>query len=254
MQAGIFRQQMAWETNYTTAPNEWLRDDRISFKAKGILLYLLSHEVGYNITFAQIERQTKDGLSAIRSGIEELVEAGYLEVQQTRDENGYNAGLAYLLKNPECENPTLENPTLENPTLENRIAYKKQTNKETNDIRTKNNKNSEVDFETEFEQFWNLYPRHTSRPEALKSFIKARAKLSLEALLEATERYANDPNREPAYTKMPATWLNQECWADEPIPAKTRPQTRQDKIAEAEANFMAKLNQPQQITDWNFFG
>jgi len=113
---GIYRAGLDFERGFTRIPNYWLRDSRISFKAKGLLAYLLSHEIGYTITLGQIERETGDGKSAIRATVSELEDAGYLMTQRTTDERGYNAGLAWFLQdpNPKCENPTLENPTLEN--------------------------------------------------------------------------------------------------------------------------------------------
>jgi hypothetical protein len=211
---------MSWEKNFTTAPNEWLRDDRISFKAKGLLLYLLSHEVGYNITFNQIERETRDGVASIRAGIEELIQADYLEVHQTKDENGYNAGLSYLLKNPTCENPTLENPTLENPTLENRIAYKKTTIKENKELRTI--------VQTAFERFWEIYPRRAGKADALKAFTATNTHFDI--IIAGAERYRDDPNRSAAFTKMPGTWLRAGCWDDEPLPERVL--SREEKLAQ----------------------
>jgi hypothetical protein len=215
MQPGIYREQMSWEKNFTSAPNEWLRDDRISFKAKGLLLYLLSHEVGYNITFNQIERETRDGIAAIRAGIEELIQAGYLEVQQTKDENGYNAGLSYLLKNPTCENPTLENPT-----LENRIAYKKTTIKENKELRT--------NVQTAFERFWEIYPRKQGKADALKAFTTID--IDPTTIINGALKYRDDPNRLAAFTKMPGTWLRAGCWDDEPLPERVL--SREEKLAQ----------------------
>ena len=35
---------------FTIVPNEWLRDPRISWKAKGLLAYIASHQEGYRLT------------------------------------------------------------------------------------------------------------------------------------------------------------------------------------------------------------
>jgi hypothetical protein len=39
-------------------------------------------------------------------------------------------------------------------------------------------------------------------------------------VLAAAERFAADPNRDPDYTPHPATWLNQDRWDDDPLPAR----------------------------------
>ena len=209
-QAGIYRAQLDFEKGYVRAPNEWLRDPNLSLKAKGLLIYFLSHEVGYVITLAQIERETADGRAAIRAAIGELIEAGYLETDMTKDERGYNAGLAYTLKNPKCENPTLDYPT-----LENRTALRRQPLREDKELRTSvQNKFEQSDFDS----FWLIYPRRQGKREALKSLKAALALADFETIIAGAKRYRDDPNRSPSYTKLPATWLNKGCWDDEPLP------------------------------------
>jgi hypothetical protein len=130
---GIFRGKLHFESQFTQIHNAWIRDPNISYKAKGLLTYLLSHEVGYTITIGQIIRESGDGKQSVRSALEELIKAGYLETQRTTDERGYNAGLAYFIKDPvmpKSENPTLDNPTLENQTALEDNLIKKTTKRE----------------------------------------------------------------------------------------------------------------------------
>ncbi|MDJ0319776.1 hypothetical protein [Pseudarthrobacter sp. PS3-L1] len=64
------------------------------------------------------------------------------------------------------------------------------------------------------------YPRKEARAAAERAYTKARTRATQEQLIEGTRRYREDPNREPAFTKLPATWLNGGCWDDEPLPPK----------------------------------
>jgi hypothetical protein len=41
-------------------------------------------------------------------------------------------------------------------------------------------------------------------------------------IIKGAARYRDDPGREPRYTKHPSTWLNGDCWADEPEPPAVR--------------------------------
>lgn len=79
-----------------------------------------------------------------------------------------------------------------------------------------------------FDLFYDsVYPRKGSRPVAFRAFTKALVKADLETILSGARRYAEDPNREQQFTKLPATWLNQECWADPPLPPRAgRPGSR----------------------------
>jgi len=68
---------------------------------------------------------------------------------------------------------------------------------------------------SDFEAWWGTYPRKTGKGAALKAYTKARAKASAEDLLAGIARYMR---QKPDYAdwKHPATWLNADCWLDEP--------------------------------------
>ena len=71
------------------------------------------------------------------------------------------------------------------------------------------------DYESEFLIWYDAYPKHEAKGEARKAYAKARGKTDADSLLAGAKRLADDPQRDPKYTKQPATWLNQECWDDE---------------------------------------
>jgi len=103
-----------------------------------------------------------------------------------------------------------------------------------------------------FDKFWAIYPRRASKPTALAAFTKATKKATVAEIVDGASRYATDPNRVDAYTKLPATWLNQECWNDPPLPAPAG-NAKERQREQAAAEFMASFNQPLEITtnpDW----
>lgn len=71
-----------------------------------------------------------------------------------------------------------------------------------------------------FEEFWKTYPRKQGKGEARRAFAKAVVDAEPSDVIAGARRYANDPNRSPSFTAMPATWLNQERWDDEPLPER----------------------------------
>lgn len=76
-------------------------------------------------------------------------------------------------------------------------------------------------LEVQFERFWGVYPRRTGKGAARKSFERALRRASMATIMRAAIAYRDDPARKaghPKFTPMPATWLNQERWADEPPP------------------------------------
>lgn len=76
-------------------------------------------------------------------------------------------------------------------------------------------------IESEFAEWWNLVPRKVAKPAALNSYRAARKKISVDRLFEETRRWAKESeSREMEYVCHPTTWLNQERWADDPLPEK----------------------------------
>ena len=89
-----------------------------------------------------------------------------------------------------------------------------------------------VDPDPRFDEFWQTYPRKTSKGTARRAWIKAVRAADPETIIAAALRYRNDPNREDTYTAHPATWLNGERWLDDPLPARDSRSDR--KVSEVE--------------------
>lgn len=63
---------------YTTISNQAARDPELSYRAKGLLLYLLTHTSGRYISNKQLVDGAKEGRDAVRNAMAELEEAGYV--------------------------------------------------------------------------------------------------------------------------------------------------------------------------------
>jgi hypothetical protein len=72
----------------------------------------------------------------------------------------------------------------------------------------------------DFDRFWSTYPRKVAKAAAKKAWEKAIRVANPDEIIAGAERYASDPNRHPAYTAHPATWLNAHRWGDEPLPER----------------------------------
>lgn len=112
-------------TNYTVMSNHHLTDRDLSFKAKGLMSYMLSRPDDWDFTIAGLSRLNKDGRDAIGRIIQELESHGYLERIRLRRSKGTFGTMEYVLHeqpmpgNPALDNPALENPVQENPVLDN---------------------------------------------------------------------------------------------------------------------------------------
>ncbi len=71
--------------------------------------------------------------------------------------------------------------------------------------------------EVSFDDFWALYPRRESKKDAIKAWAKIDSALYpeiLTAVFHWRKEWARQ-NRTTDKIKLPATWLNGECWTDE---------------------------------------
>ena len=104
-------------SNFTQISNELLHDERLSWKAKGIMGYLLSLPDDWIIYFSEITNHATDGETSFRSGVKELKKYGYLERNPIRDpdSNKIVHWETLIVEEPSKENPQVENPQVENP-------------------------------------------------------------------------------------------------------------------------------------------
>ena len=86
--------------NITTISNEIFNDNRLSWKAKGLLCQMLSLPEDFNLTVENLQTLTSDGNSATRSALVELEKHGYLTRKAIRD-RGKIVDLEYsIYENP----------------------------------------------------------------------------------------------------------------------------------------------------------
>jgi DNA-binding Lrp family transcriptional regulator len=116
--------------SFTIIPNAWLRDPALSAKAKGILCYIASHAQGYELSFRQMQKEMSDGETALRTGLAELEESGYLTRVRTRDEAGRLGVYEYALGDVPAAQIQTGKSSLDDAKLEDH-ATKKTTEKKT---------------------------------------------------------------------------------------------------------------------------
>ncbi|MFI0242590.1 hypothetical protein [Streptomyces sp. NPDC016845] len=73
---------------YTTVFNHAVRDRRLSRRARGLLVELLSHQDGYGISLAALLRAGPEGKAALTTALRELESYEYLRRYRARDERG----------------------------------------------------------------------------------------------------------------------------------------------------------------------
>lgn len=132
MSQSIFRQQR--ESNFTYVPNELLHDPSLSWKAKGLLVFILSLPNDWELNTAHLKTKSTDGADAVYSGLKELCDARYMW-KRARGGGGWE----YLVwDTPHQENPFTEKPNRENPESGKSRTTKNLSEEQTTKEETKN--------------------------------------------------------------------------------------------------------------------
>jgi hypothetical protein len=80
----IFRAEKNKDNPYVMIDRRPIANPKLSYKAKGILAYLLSRPDGWEVNVPDLVNHSPEGASAIRSGLKELREVGHLVYNRIR--------------------------------------------------------------------------------------------------------------------------------------------------------------------------
>lgn len=113
----IIRQKR--KKRFSIVDNDVIEDQRLSYKARGLLIYMLSKPDDWKFYPEELAKHSdKDGVKAVNSALQEIETAGYLTRKQDRDQSGHFKSVDYLLS---------EVPQEIDPQTQNRQAGKRQT-------------------------------------------------------------------------------------------------------------------------------
>lgn len=129
------------DKNFSIFDNDLLRDSELSFKARGLLTYMLSMPDDWKFYVSELATHSKkEGESAIRAAIAELEEAGYMKRVRRRGEKGKFSSVDWYVYDepkfsPHGDFPHVDKPHVEEPQVDNRPLLRTNS--------TKNLKNEE---------------------------------------------------------------------------------------------------------------
>lgn len=131
----------SFKEGFTVVPNYILNNRNLSYKAVGLYVQILQYQNSptHKIYMSSLQTYKTDKESSVRSGINELINEGFLTSEAIRNERGQLKGKRYIVHakpiekttiEPKRENPVSENPVSENTVRKSKIGYKENKKKE----------------------------------------------------------------------------------------------------------------------------
>lgn len=210
-------------------------DQRLSWAARGLLVFLLGKPDHWEVSTHHLINQTQEckgkasGRDAVRGLIRELEQAGYLQITLARSEGGEFGGRCYTVsESPATDYPGPVPPSPANPPLvsiEGKQGLKEPVRIE-KPMCTKGAQEG-------FEKFWKLYPRKVKKATAEAAWKKLDPTPEVfTSIMTALARQASSIDwlkSNGQFIPHPTTWLNGKRWEDEVVPA-TASQSRHNNL------------------------
>ena len=196
-----------YQKRFTTVDNTVLNDTSLSWKAKGLFVYLWSQADEWEFYETEVVKHSTDGIRSMRAGLHELEEKGYLSRKRERVGNRLKGSIWLLSETPQkLQNVTLQNDSLQNVNLQN------STLTNTNNNNTNNNNNNITTTTTgpteigSIYEFWesnvgSLSPYMYEEIQAIYDDWKEVSKQPKEMILESIKMALDKGVRNISYIK-----------------------------------------------------
>lgn len=238
------REQDRW----TRVKNETIEDPRLSFKALGLLVYILSKPDHWRVSREHLASTHTDGQSAVGSALQELRAAGYLVVEKIRGDDGRMSGTrSVIYDTPQVEAsptpPETEGRENERWETERRVSARVVSTEvaRPEEATTERDASSPSDAaaspaqlslvaedsgptaaeiaEQRFEEhFWPVYPRRHGRRANKAQALATWRRLSVadqRAAVRGVKVYARFCELTDTYAKDPDRWLRDRKWEEQ---------------------------------------
>lgn len=202
---------------WTTISRETLNDEALSFRARGVLAWLLDKPDDWRCNADTISNHGTEGRDAVRTALSELEEHGYLVRRKAQDAQGrWSTEIEVYERPTDAWKSVVGSPTPGNPTVGSPGA---NTTTETDDCE----QTPVVPIDSDFEMFWKWYPNKVGKPAARRAWQTAVKRSGVEPIFAGGDRWRDHwkaAKTEQRYIPHPATFLNQERYNDTPPKTK----------------------------------
>lgn len=253
------KQSVRRRSGYTSIPNSVMSDTRLSIEARGLLALLMTFKEGWVFRSKHLMEQCGVGRDKYYRMIGELKDFGYVTVIQNKTEDGKFLDTYWEIS----DQPFPEKPDTAEPD-----SGKSGHIRENNLLSENNNKTptptgpGEHDLfsadqgltskppgkkpgpknsfnQSEFDAFWEAYPRKIGPEPALKNYKRALKLVDAATILAGAKNYAEQVRRagtETTYIQHPKNWLRECNWKseDQAAPPSAKPMSYAQRVLAAE--------------------
>ncbi|MNF74088.1 hypothetical protein D3C84_561110 [compost metagenome] len=190
------------ETRFYTLNKSISEDGRLSWAARGVLIFLLGKPDNWEVSVKHLINQTTEaigkasGRDAVRVILKELEQAGYLVADVARNEGGAFNGMAYTvceIPEPQTESPGPDIPAPGKPAPANPPLTSNDLNQGTDTPENTESLGASAPCDG-FEAAWKVYPKRegSSVKSKAHSCWKARLKdgVTAETMMAGVMRFA----------------------------------------------------------------
>lgn len=179
-----------------------IEDDRLSWKARGLLVYLLSKPDNWEVMQAHLIKQAPDGTASVRAGLNELKEAGYITSAKSKNDAGrFDGWDSFVYEEPVTE---MQFQHVGGPTDGKTDVRKSHTNEELLSMKNEEMKNEDNESTLEAKELCSILQTHIVG-NGFKPFTEGKSSLS------AMDRLLRIDQRTPEQVRYIINW----CQRDE---------------------------------------
>lgn len=248
---GVLRKHLT--ERFTQIPNETIRDSRLSFRAVGLLVHILSLPDGTRIGGRALMNAHVEGRDAVLAALRELTVHGYYATTKVHHEDGTYTTYVTVADTPVLNDTTESGkpgpgkpgpgkPGLktQTPTPEHLTLVQPDGSTSVRGFPTAAAIRTGTPYPAAFVAFWDIYPRRIGKTAAYKAWLARlndarRAGISIErrtsAMVQAAANYAThvrDQDTDTQFVKHPSTFLGpDDHWKDWAVSAAPEAGSRQ---------------------------
>jgi hypothetical protein len=213
-------------------------DDRLSLRAKGLLLYLLTLPDDWVISPSHVANTCANtSVAVIRNVLKELKRFGYAKLEQRRSpDNKRAAGTEWVIS----EIGEKQRFTKPESQVGDRLL---NTNKSTEQLAITLSDDSRLlespvrtakETENLCERIYSCYPRKVGKPAALRAIARALKKIEFDDLLQRTIAYSQSQieatDEERCFIPYPERWFKYERYNDDPKTWQLKPRRKPIRV------------------------